>query len=340
MIWFIEAWCPLDGYAFARGRGDTKAGRVSGQAAREELVGLAPPTFEPKPVDAAAAALPRSHGAFQRRFLRRDGSEVGFDRLEQIVELVRRAYVAAGIRGAPSVAQIGPAPELAMPAGDVDPSWRALCDDLLEGAGTEPGIAAAETLLGRVALAEVVRFASECLAAARREQSAGGATRADDLRNWALMVAETEALAEIDAGASPSGSLGHRGHGFLGRPLAPEGTLERAVLDGLLSRVPAPFRLPGYPSLRYLGDHLCAAMSDRGYWRRLPVADAALPVVTAALAVCGSWIRAPDAGPRAWCASAARWLSASLPDAALESIPEAAAAIRSVVDRTGLVDDD
>jgi len=250
---------------------------------------------------------------------------------------VRRAYVAAGIRGAPAVQQLGPAPDLAVPAGDVDPSWRVLCDDLLERAGTEPGVRAAEALLGGVAVAEVVRFASECLAAARREHSAGGATRADDLRNWALLVAETEVLAEVDAGATLGSSFSHR---FSGRPLAPEGTLERAVLDGLLSRVPSPFRLRGYPSLRYLGDHLCAAMSDRGYWRRLPVADAALPVVTAALAVCGSWVRAPDRRPGAWRAAAACWLSESLPSGALESIPEAAAAIRSIVDRTGLTDQD
>src|SRR5215471_8732491 len=93
MTWFIEAWCPLDGHAFAAWREITAAG---GSGA-EEVYALYPPDFTPVTCTSEASALWATRGPYQHQFFRDDGSEYSFDSLDLLIELVRRVYVAGGV---------------------------------------------------------------------------------------------------------------------------------------------------------------------------------------------------------------------------------------------------
>jgi hypothetical protein len=107
--WFIDALDPDAGIAFASLRGwrDRDATDGDGQA-----VVIAPPYFHPEVVSSRALSLTAiNHGAQPGVFL--SGEEVAFGSLAELVEFVRKAYLAGGAGGGPSgeippVVPIGP----------------------------------------------------------------------------------------------------------------------------------------------------------------------------------------------------------------------------------------
>jgi len=121
MSWFIESWAVIDGYAFASHRNYFYASIEDEIADRrsyidpDDVVFLGPPHFVPAPAR-YSTALAATRGPFQDGFADTNGDDVRFESLEQIVELVRRAYVAGGanLQGSPGEG----APDLPQPPDD------------------------------------------------------------------------------------------------------------------------------------------------------------------------------------------------------------------------------
>src|SRR5256885_2374086 len=88
--WFIDAWAVMDGFVFA-------SQRASETILAKRTVFVAPPEFEPMPVGKISTALRATRGAFQRGFRSVEGDEIAFSSIEEVIDLVRRAYLAAGL---------------------------------------------------------------------------------------------------------------------------------------------------------------------------------------------------------------------------------------------------
>lgn len=117
--WRLDAWAVRDGAAFA-------SRRNSDSLDAENTVFIAVPDLEPVPVGRLSTALSATRRNFQDGFRDTEGNEIAFDNLDQVVELVRRGFLAGGLgpngSGAPTR---GGGPE---PGGDksgqavIDPS--------------------------------------------------------------------------------------------------------------------------------------------------------------------------------------------------------------------------
>lgn len=93
--WYLDGWSVLDGLAFASLR---EAGSLESVAS----IFLCPPYFEPESMSNLATAKAAIRYSFQDGYCDDDGREIPFDTLEQIIEVVRLAYRAAG-QGDPPV---------------------------------------------------------------------------------------------------------------------------------------------------------------------------------------------------------------------------------------------
>lgn len=101
--WFIDAWAVHDGKVFASRR---PADSIRAAA----TVFMSVPDLEPLPVGRISTALRATRSGFQEGFRDAGGAEIPFDSLVQVRDLVRRAYLAAGLGpGAPG-AVAGPLP--------------------------------------------------------------------------------------------------------------------------------------------------------------------------------------------------------------------------------------
>lgn len=101
MSWFVDSWAVRDGFAFASEReADTVDTR--------QTVFIAPPDFEPIPIAKISTALFAARGHFQDRLLDAEGNEIPFDTLDQIIEMVRRAYLQGGSGLLPPAGPPGP----------------------------------------------------------------------------------------------------------------------------------------------------------------------------------------------------------------------------------------
>jgi hypothetical protein len=104
MSWYVDTWAPQDGIAFASERGamPTVVGRGEEDlSSRDKWLGgfqrtvsLQPPSWEPVEVR-TSIALCAERMPFQRGLFA-NGGEVSFASLDDVVEVVRRAYVAGG----------------------------------------------------------------------------------------------------------------------------------------------------------------------------------------------------------------------------------------------------
>jgi hypothetical protein len=94
-MWFIDSWAVLDGLAFASKR---EADSIKADA----TVFLSVPDLEPVPVGRISTALRAQRGNFQDGFRDDLGNEFGFDNLDQVRELVRRAYLGGGLGPTPA----------------------------------------------------------------------------------------------------------------------------------------------------------------------------------------------------------------------------------------------
>jgi hypothetical protein len=88
--WCVDAWAVRDGAAFASRR-EAEAREA------ENTVFIAVPDLEPVPVGRRSTALSATRRNFQTGLRNLDGTEIAFESLEQIAELVRRGFLAAGL---------------------------------------------------------------------------------------------------------------------------------------------------------------------------------------------------------------------------------------------------
>ena len=98
MAWFIDSWAVLDGLAFASERG-------SNPIEAETTVFLTVPDLEPVPVGRISTALRAQRASFQDGFRDDTGEEFAFESLDQIREVVRRAYLGGGLGPTPQPAE-------------------------------------------------------------------------------------------------------------------------------------------------------------------------------------------------------------------------------------------
>jgi hypothetical protein len=121
MAWYIESWDVADGYAFAGFRGS-----ISEEP--ESLTYVSAPHFDPIPVRDMATVRWSTRGTFQERLYGDDNREVRFGSLDQVIEMVRRGYLASGT-GTPPEEGPGGIGRPPSPLGPEDPS---------EGGGNAP----------------------------------------------------------------------------------------------------------------------------------------------------------------------------------------------------------
>jgi hypothetical protein len=135
--WYIDAWNVVGGQAFASFREREEEGKKAGRA--EGGVFLGAPYFEPEWTSNPSTALAAARAAFQPGFWNDDGAEVAFTSLEEVRELVRRAYIAGGGggMGPDGVVPPEPPPDLE-PSIDLPPvepeslePWQRQADDIV-----------------------------------------------------------------------------------------------------------------------------------------------------------------------------------------------------------------
>jgi len=95
LAWYIDAWAVVDGFAFASLRPPRSINA-------ERTIFVAPPEFEPVPIARISTALRATRGPFQAGFFNESGVEIRFESVAQVVEFVRRAYLAGGLEPEPT----------------------------------------------------------------------------------------------------------------------------------------------------------------------------------------------------------------------------------------------
>jgi hypothetical protein len=103
---------------------------------------------------------------------------------------------------------------------------------------------------------------------------------------------------------------------------SPDCDIHRAVLDGLLFRIPCPPNWPQAIRSPWLGDHLCLLAGDRRYVDNLDSPETLAPILCCALAISAAPLAWTWAGPRRWSEKAwelhwhraFRWFVDILPD--------------------------
>jgi hypothetical protein len=123
--WYIDAWCPVDGLAFAsrRQRSILHAENSERSLYAKETVYLCPPFFEPEQIGSLATALAATRGHFQTGFYRSE-QEVAFPTLAAVIATVKRVYRGGGSHNLPGLG-------LPLPITPVDRSPGAVTPDSL-----------------------------------------------------------------------------------------------------------------------------------------------------------------------------------------------------------------
>jgi hypothetical protein len=102
-MWYFDSWAVLDGQAFVSNR---SADSIDAKA----TVFLSVPDLEPVPIGRISTALRAQRACFQDGFRSPDtGEEFEFDDLEQVREVIRRAYLGGGLAPVPTPVE-GPTP--------------------------------------------------------------------------------------------------------------------------------------------------------------------------------------------------------------------------------------
>jgi hypothetical protein len=89
-MWRFDAWSVRDGLAFVS---DRKPDTIESR----RTVFLTVPDLEPVPVGRISTALRATRASFQDGFRDPEGNEFGFESLEEVREVVRRAYLGSGL---------------------------------------------------------------------------------------------------------------------------------------------------------------------------------------------------------------------------------------------------
>jgi hypothetical protein len=358
MSWFIESWAPLSGHVFAVHRNYTIDGARNERLwlDADEIYVVSPPDFSPLPCATEATTLWATRGPFQHKFLQPDGSEYSFDSLADLVELVRRVYLAGGVNP-PPILDFPPPP---LPDLPLSAPWQDLLDALddRDASAIDPSnprrlrpaqpaqIARAAQLIEAImdAHRDPIRHLSIWSLRALVGAAASLDVTKGEEQAWALIVAEMNAWSSWQEASTELASACAGPHPAHGQqppcwPFGTSGLLEDVLLNGLLWSVPAPWAASGRPGagrLGFLGDHLSLAMADTRYRQELTSPARALPLFVCALAIAAphSWDFRSGALARGVASvrqRAARWLAEHLPSA-LVKLPGAERAIDQVLD--------
>jgi hypothetical protein len=98
MDWYIDAWAVRDGMAFTSQR---RSGDLQGA---QRTIFFAVPNLEAIPIGRVSTGLWATRANFQDGFHDANGEEIGFEDLDSVKELVRRAYLAGGVGPGPGAA--------------------------------------------------------------------------------------------------------------------------------------------------------------------------------------------------------------------------------------------
>jgi hypothetical protein len=359
MSWFLESWSVADGCGFAayRNYSDGGAGGRDYHDPPQQVIYLCAPHFTPTPAG-YATALSAARGRFQEKFFDDHGTEVAFETLDQLIELVRRAYLAAGAGSNPPpdpTAPLGPEPNSPRLDDHESSKWREAIRRLRSAQTTDERSDAAkyiDSIWSDGATTSLVHFCSLVVAAMAKETGSrnSGVHRERDRRDFLLLALEMNDWPHADDaalfvsrafslfGARPSypywGPPAY--HGWYG-PLARTDGLSRALSGGLLKALPAPYSWKPYDRLARLGDHLAAGLADRGYLESVTSFEQLLPLLACALALAAAESHRFQGGALFCDASVVRrrafdWLARSVPGDELDRIPVAISAVRQVID--------
>lgn len=349
MSWFIQSWAAFDGYAFAShsnyhfaADGDAAADRRT-YLDPDRVVFLGPPHFTPVPVR-YATALAASRGPFQDGFADSNGVEVAFETIDQVIELVRRAYVAGGanLQPPPGGDQLSeeteppePTPEQTVAEARAWNGWLARAAAIRTRRDRQDWLGNFHLMSSAPLIGSLGAFCRNSLTAlaGRLPFQRDAATPAEmDLVVWWSLV--TEMLGFVRGTPHWMPPWPYYGYPM---PAAFGADLEASVLSGLLHRIPCPD--PGPHGFASLGQHLCAATSDKQYLASLSSLELALPMLTAAFAIAAarSWaarLPSPGSDGSVVRARGLYWLANQFPDGTLDAIPAAGAAITTVLARS------
>jgi hypothetical protein len=302
--WYIDAWSVLDGIAFASQRGprDWDA-PVLTPAVTTVLIG--PPDWRAVGIAKLTTALAATRGTFQEGVFDEEDAEIAFDSLDDVREVVRRAYLAGGL-GLDDPGEAAPfTPEIHPKSGGED-RWNEI-RHILTNIRTDDD----RRMIARqmIALFDEPAVQHQAIACVQQLTSAmvvwKDAKGADSKSDQLSALQFTSILDSAFFGAA-------------GVPIRPElypVTSQQRLR--LVFRLPAMGHYPKVPRLRTLGDQLLLAFASGECLATLQSFERFLPVAAAALIVAA----AADPGPfgktafafEPWVTPAMTWLCSALP---------------------------
>jgi hypothetical protein len=360
MSWFLESWAVPEGCAFATHfdpSGDARglANRIAGP---DQVIYVCPPHFTPTPVG-YATAVAALRGRFQEKFTDQHGKQVDFASLEQLIELVRRAYLAAGAGGSPPPGDAPSPKEPSEPPDGRDEHVEAMWKEAvrrLRAARTRPEKESTAQYVSTVwspyASKRLTQFCVSIV-----EALIGEATIRShdilferDLRDLMLLSLE---INEWPSWYEADAFLGHAHHarqahvhgiGWGGHPphgwwwAASADGLSASLASGLLCRLPSPYVWAPFQSLKRLGDHLAAATADRRYLASIGSFERSLPLLFCCFALAAAESYRHRSSGAFGDATLVRsrgfkWLAMEMPDDQLDNLPAAGLAIEQVLSR-------
>lgn len=284
MAWYIDSWAVLDGLAFV-------SRRAADSVEAEDTVFFSVPDLEPIPIGRISTALRAQRASFQDGFRDADGNELALETLEQVREVIRRAYLGGGLG---PVAAIAPPdnpllvdasypPEEPAPAGG-----GALVE--LAGGVADPHLPKDFSALAhpdeRPHFLESLHERNSTEHLYHYIRAFGEATLLEFLHErWKHMHHPDERatlsrwvrlLVAIGLWDGPDGCLqflkkahvAHLAHHLVTPSLSTFVPVPPAAARGLLFRIPCPLRPDWNRHIHTLGDKILLPLVDRDYFRR------------------------------------------------------------------------
>jgi hypothetical protein len=292
--WYIDAWSILDGIAFASLRVARDWGLDTLSPSTTTII-IGPPDWRAVSISRVTTALRAAHGPFQESVFDDNDHEIAFATLEDIRDVVRRAYLAGGL-GLDDPGGVEPVvPE--RPNLDLGGSWTRLHKDLLALDSTDARAGAAKALVDTLSdcqIQGVIKAQFDQLTLRLdpwiATKSADPTRDTADYAHWLSVVSLGLGLRtpRIEHGSAQLYNLLE--YPFRFAPMGGVGTIAAMPPHQrmrLLFRLPALSQYPGYPRIRTLADQMLLAFGSRSCLRTLNTMDAFLPIVLGALVMTG-----------------------------------------------------
>src|SRR5262249_23162254 len=267
--WYVDSWCVLDGLAFASLR-EPRAFDDDALAPAETTVVIGPPEWRAVSIARVTTAVCAARGRFQESVFDDDGYEIEFDSLEDIREVVKRAYLAGGLGldGSWSAEPVRPRLPRIVPPRSWQPLQEALEQERTDArvkleAGIVHIIDDGEGTVALSMLAEVLTKSTDWDWAAIDEVT----ERQTDLLSWlhigVLLEKPKHALAREKLKKVWDETAYH------GLPVASLGLPPLHHRIRLLFRLPSLGEYPEFPAPKTLADQLLLACASRHCWQSI-----------------------------------------------------------------------